>query len=54
MVLGPALAEAAASVADEFDRLPVETMIERFSAAILASVRPIKPIEARSVRTVAD
>ena len=53
-VLGPALAAAAAGVADEFDRLPVETMIDRFSAAILASVRPIKPAHAAFVATVGE
>ena len=53
-VLGPALATTAASVADEFDSLPVEAMIERFSAAILASVRPVKPVHAAFVRTVGE
>ena len=53
-VLGPALAAAAAGVADEFDRLPVETMIDRFSAAILASVRPTKPAHAAFVATVGE
>ena len=53
-MLGPALAAAAASVADEFDRLPVEAMIERFSAAILASVRPVKPAHAAFVKGVGE
>ena len=53
-VLGPALAAAAAGVADEFDRLSVETMIDRLSAAILASVRPIKPAHAAFVATVGE
>ena len=54
LVLGPALAAAAESLAEEFDRLPVEAMIERFSAAILASVRPIKPTHAAFVRIVGE
>lgn len=53
-VLGPALAAAAASVADEFDTMPVDAMIERFSAAILASVRPVKPAHAAFVRNVSE
>ena len=53
-VLGSTLAAAAASLAEAFDRLPVETMIARFSAAILASVRPIKPAHAAFVGTVAE
>ena len=53
-VLGPTLAAAAESLADEFDSTPVETMIERFSAAILASVRPVKPAHGVFVRTVGE
>ena len=53
-VLGPALAEAAASVAEQFDWMPVEAMIERFSAAILASARPVRPIHVAFVRTVSE
>lgn len=53
-VLGPTLAEAAAAVADEFDRLSPEAMVARFSAAILASLRPIRPIHARFVRIVSE
>lgn len=53
-VLGPALAEAAGSIAEEFDRLTPEAMVARLSAAILASLRPIRPIHARFVRTVSE
>ena len=53
-VLGPELATSAASVADEFDHLPVEAMVARFSAAILASVRPVKPAHAAFVATVSE
>ena len=53
-VLGPALAEAANAVAQEFDHLTVEALITRFSAAILASLRPIKPAHASFVRTVGE
>jgi AraC-like DNA-binding protein len=53
-VLGPALAEAAETVANEFDRMTSEAMIARFSAAILASLRPIRPIHARFVRIVSE
>ncbi|MDP3673893.1 MAG: helix-turn-helix domain-containing protein [Novosphingobium sp.] len=53
-VLDPALAEAAGSIADEFDRLTPEAMVSRFSAAILASLRRIRPIHAQFVRTVCE
>lgn len=51
-VLGPALAEAAVSIAEEFDLLSPEAMVSRFSAAILASLGRIRPIHAQFVRTV--
>lgn len=53
-VLGPALAEAGEAIAGAFDRMPVETMIEIFSAAILASVRPVKPAHVAFLRTVGE
>ena len=53
-VLGPALAAAAEKVADEFDAMPVEAMIDLFADAILASVRPIKPGHAAFVRNVSE
>ena len=52
-VLGPELAAAASAVADDFDRLTPQAMVERFSAAILASARPIKPVHASFVQTAA-
>ncbi|QGN55204.1 helix-turn-helix domain-containing protein [Novosphingobium sp. Gsoil 351] len=53
-VLGPALAEAAKGIAEEFERLSSEAMVERFSAAILASVRAIKPSHARFVKIAGE
>jgi AraC-like DNA-binding protein len=53
-VLGPALTQAAETVADEFDRMTSEAMVACFSAAILASLRPIRPIHARFVRIVSE
>ena len=53
-MLGPALAEAAASVAEEFDSLSPDAMVGALSAAVLASLRPIRPIHARFVRTVSE
>jgi AraC-like DNA-binding protein len=40
-ILGGAFAAAAHSVAAEFDRLTPEEMVARYSAAILAAVRPV-------------
>ena len=51
-VLGPVLTAAVESVAHEFDSLTSEAMIVRFSEAILASLRPVKPTHADFVRTV--
>lgn len=53
-VLGPALAAAAARVADDFEAMPVETMIGVFAEAILASARPIKPAHAAFVQIVGE
>ncbi|MCA1661866.1 MAG: helix-turn-helix domain-containing protein [Novosphingobium sp.] len=53
-VLGPAFAGLARRIADEFDALSVEAMIELFSAAILASVRRIPPGHARLLKSVAQ
>ena len=52
--LGPALADAAEGIADDFDRLPVDAMVARFSAAILSSVRPVKPAHAAFVRIASE
>lgn len=52
-LLGPRLVEAAETIAEGFDRLSPQEMVDLLSTAILDSVRPIKPVHARFVETVA-
>jgi AraC-like DNA-binding protein len=53
-VLGPGFAQAARSVAEDFDRLAPGEMIARYSAAILAEVRPVPAGHARFLKAVAE
>jgi len=53
-VLGPVLSEASRAVAEDFDTLSSEEMIELYSAAIRASARPVRAPHARFVQTVAQ
>ena len=53
-ILGPAFAGLTRKIADEFDTLSVEEMIELFSAAILASTRRVPAGHQRFLQTVAQ